>query len=432
MKKIVFPFVWLLLALPFAANAKATTGSVEDVLHAFAACNGEFFYSLKTNSESVSGVTKVKEGTRSASIVVESRRIKGKQSVRFTRPIDAYSLHLTGYFDEASAESPKEQFYYWGFFVAEKPADVRQRLGSHIKDVELLKVDGLGFVRLDMHDGQKWISIESPQQHSGTVPGRYIERVLLIEESDDPAFPGTRLSCSIQGPVSDIVLSDIRPDIPRSEYPRSLQSGGQDFDSAVLSQKVQDAAKKLSMNDLFRPKFRSASVKFMLVDNDNPKRPGKSEIVETFQVTNDGMIRKREIYSPNFFVDRLMLWNFVQLKAKMSTSEPYLTQEVKVTLPKTLEAGQILETETVAGPDYEQQINRSVCTVEGRIPANQVFRSLEGSAVRISCVDPVTTISRESRELVFLEDLGIFLERSSISKDYGRTSHEFTEFTYTR
>lgn len=428
MKQFVLFFSLGFLLFPSFANAQANFGnnSAAEVIRAFTACDGDFFSKLKSYKKQFTAFADIKDGEKISYIAVRNRRDEEAQSAKFSRPISVGSIRLLGYFDEATVLTPKEQYYNWGFYVADSPAKVRSRLEPLIKDAQRLKNDGTNFARLELHDGQKWVSMDSPTQFSGATPGKYVERVFLIEPSTDPAFPGTRLTCSIQGAISDIVLSDIRPDIPRSEYPVAPKSEVQTFDSVTLNPSLEDAAKKLAMDTRFRPKFSSLTVKSKLVYRDNSKLD--SDMVEIYQVTQDGLIQKREIYSPNFFVDRLFVWNLVQLIAKMSNSStPAITSEMKVVLPDELNPGTVLVSEVVMSLDQTKIIQHQVCTVRERIPANRIFKALDGEALKIDCLE---AISKNTKQHYFVEDIGIFLEAGAVTNGYGETSREYSEITY--
>lgn len=417
-------FVALILSNILISSAQGAT-PIEEVLQTFTACNGEFFYSIKNNKGSISKIAPLIENERNASFAVENRAVSGKNAARFSSSADVFGLHLLGYFDEVSSITPKEQYYYWGFFVAENPDEVRTRLTKYIKNYERLKKEEGTFSRLEMHDGKSWVAIESPQQFSGKTPGSYVERVFLIEKSDNDKFPGTRLSCSIQGPVTDIVIADARPDLPSKDYPIRPKYSGQDFDSIPLNSGVQKITNGLLKTNIFKPKFKTAALRYRII-NKGQKEPGNERsFIETYQVTEEGLIKKREIYSSSFFVDRLLLWNLVQLKSKLSTSEVSLTREIKVKLPTSLESGQLFETEVVSGEEYDERINRNVCTIGDRFAANEVHKLLTGSAIKVDCVN---SAAGTSSQLVYLDELGIFIRRSSINKEHIESLYEVLEF----
>lgn len=420
--------VWFfaLLLSPIVISCAHATTPMEEVLQSFTACNGDFFYSLKRNLASISKFAPTSEREKFASIVVENRRVEGKKSIKFTEPVEVFGLHLTGYYDAVSAITPKEQFYYWGFFFAENPTEVRAKLIKYIKDSERLKADGTAFSRLEMHDGNGWVNIDSPLQFSGKAPGSYIERVLIAEESTEETLPGTNLICSIQGPVSAIVLADIRPDLPAKDYPFRPKFSGLGFDSVPLVSSVQKRASELLKNKLFTPKFQSASLRVKTIHKGNPSADDNWELVYTFQVTKEGFIRRREIYSASFFIDRLMLGNLVQLKSKLSDSDVHLTNEIKVSLPKAINFGQVLETEVVSGEEYEESIHRDVCTVGEKYPAKDIYKLLSGKAFNIVCTDAV---DGTGSTLAFVEELGMFILRSSTDKNHAESIYEVVDFT---
>jgi hypothetical protein len=420
-------FTWLaalILSHIIISGAQGAT-PIEEALQTFTECNGEFFYSIKNNKGSISKIAPLTENEKSASFAVENRAISGKNAANFSNSVDVFGLHLLGYFDEVTSITPKEQYYYWGFFVAESPDVVRTRLENYIKNHERLRKEEGAFARLEMHDGKSWVAIESPQQFSGKTPGSYVERVFLIEKSDNDRFPGTRLSCSIQGPVTDIAIADSRPDLPSKDYPIRPKYSGMDFDSVPIEPKVQRIADTLLKNENLKPKFKSASLKYRISRKGTDA--GKSDyfLLETYQVTQNGLIKKREIYSPTFFVDRLLLWNLVQLKSKMSSSEVYLTREINVKTPESLSPGQALETEVVSGDESSKRIFKNVCTFGDKFQANEINKLLTGFARKVSCIN---LIEGTSEEYAFLDEMGLLIHRSGVGKNKSESVYELIDF----
>ena len=420
-------FTWLTALILFSIMISSAQGAtpIEDVLQKFTACNGEFFYSIKENKESISKIAPLTENTKSASFAVENRVVKGKDTSKFSSSIDVFGLHLLGYFDEVSSITPKEQYYYWGFLVAESPDEVRTRLESRIKNHKLLKNDGGAFVRLEMHDGKNWVTIESPKQFAGKIPGSYVERVLIIEKSSDKEFHGTRLTCSIQGPVTDIIIADARPDLPSGDYPIRPKFSGMDFDSVPVEPKVQQEVDKLLKIDRLKPKFKTVSLKYKVSRKGSHDSKDDYFVIETYQAMPNGLLKKREIYSSTFFVDRLLLWNLIQLKSKMSTSELYLTREINVKPPESLSPGATLETEVVSGDEFKPSILKKMCTFGDEYPANEINGLLTGTARKINCINP---IDGTNDEFSFLDDLGLAIRRSYIDKKKSESVYELIYF----
>jgi len=417
-------FVVLILSNIMISGAHGAT-PIEEVLQTFTACNGEFFYSIKNNKGSISKLSPLVENEKSASFSVENRAVSGKNVVNFSSSVDAFGLHFLGYFDEVTSITLKEQYYYWGFFVAESPDEVRSRLETYIKSHEQLKkVDG-AFSRLEMHDGKNWVSVESPQQFSGKTPGSYVERVFLIEKSDNDKFPGTRLSCSIQGPVTDIVIADARPDLPSKDYPIRPKFSGMDFDAVPVEPKVQQIADKLLKYDNLKPKFKSALLKYKVSRKGTDAGKNDYFLLETYQVTQNGLIKKREIYSNTFFVDRLLLWNLVQLKSKMPSSEVYLTREINVRMPESLNQGQTIETEVVSGDEYSKRILKNACTFGDKFKAGEINKLLTGFARKVNCTNP---IDGTSDEYAFLDEMGLLIRRSGIDENKSEMVFELVDF----
>jgi hypothetical protein len=269
------------------------------------------------------------------------------------------------------------------------------------------------------------VSVESPQQFSGKTPGSYVERVFLIEKSDNDKFPGTRLSCSIQGPVTDIVIADARPDLPSKDYPIRPKYSGMDFDAVPVEPKVQQIADKLLKSEILKPKFKTAALKYKVSRKEADSGKKDFFLIETYQVTQNGLIKKREIYSATFFVDRLLLWNLVQLKSKMSSSEVYLTREINVKTPESLSPGQTLETEVVSGDEFSKHILKNVCTFGDKYKASEINKLLTGFAHKVNCTNP---IDETSEEYAFVDEMGLLIHRSGIDKNKSESVYELVDF----
>lgn len=397
---------------------------IEEVLQTFTACNGEFFYSIKNNKDSISKISPITVNENAASFAVENRTTIAKNIAKFSSPVDVFGLHLNGYFDEIISTAPKKMYYYWGFFVADNPDVVRTRLENYIKNHERLKKEEGAIVRLEIHDGRNWVAIDSPQQFSGKTPGKYIERVLLIEKSDNERFPGTRLSCSIQGPVTDIVIADARPDLPSKDFPVLPKNSGMDFNSVPIESKVQQVVDTLLKYENLKPKFKWATLRYKVTRKSTVESNDDFYLLETFQVLQNGLIKMRETYSPTFFVDRLLLWNLVQLKSKMSDSEVSLTRKININTPVNLSPGHVLEAEVVFGDEFSKPMLKNVCTFGEIFQASEVNKLLTGFARKLSCIN---SIEDKTEEYAFLDEMGLLIERSVEVKNKYKSVYELID-----
>lgn len=188
---------------------------IDDLLTAHAACDGTEFAALARNADLLDGKVPVVRKGAVAAIPVPDRREKGKRTVRFRAPLPVLGITLTGYSDEYDAFGPELQFLFWGYLVKEDVGTVARALMPHARNSDRMKRDPEGnFVRLELFDGERWREVPDPLAYAG-IPGQFVERAYIIERSDDPAFPGTRVSCSLQGPVGKWpdVLSTVRPDL---------------------------------------------------------------------------------------------------------------------------------------------------------------------------------------------------------------------------
>ena len=196
-------------------SSAALAAPVDDLLSAHAACEGTEFAILARNAERFADKMPILRKDGVATIPVPDRREKGKRTVRFREGLPAFGVTLVGFSDEYDAFGPELQFLFWGFLVKEDVGTVARALTPHVRNSDRMKRDPEGnFVRLEVFDGDRWREVPDPLAYAG-IPGQFVERAYIIERSDDPAFPGTRVSCSLQGPVDKWpeVLPKARPDL---------------------------------------------------------------------------------------------------------------------------------------------------------------------------------------------------------------------------
>ncbi|WDZ78756.1 hypothetical protein PWG15_09800 [Ensifer adhaerens] len=132
--------------------------SAEKVLAALLACDAQFFKVLDAE----------KAVFNRADIVAHPYNLLDTGEPRtsvvtFSKPVEAYGLHLTGY---AQRAAPGKSDYAWGFYASEQSEDVERVLETARNDALAAKPRASAFV---------------------------------ITASDNPDFPGTRLGCRVAG-----------------------------------------------------------------------------------------------------------------------------------------------------------------------------------------------------------------------------------------
>ena len=204
-----------LIASLLLLSTTAIAAPGDELLAAHAACNGAEFAVLAQNADQLAVMMPLSKNGDVATIRVPDRREKGRRTVRFRASVPALGLTLVGFSDEYDAFGPELQFLFWGFLVKEDVATVARALMPHVPNSDRMARDPDGnFVRLELFDGERWREVPDPLAYAG-IPGQFVERAYIIERSKDPAFPGTRIACSLQGPVGKWpdVLPTARPDL---------------------------------------------------------------------------------------------------------------------------------------------------------------------------------------------------------------------------
>jgi hypothetical protein len=197
------------------SSAAGWAAPAEELLAAHAACDGSEFAVLAKHADQFADKMPILRKDVVATIPVPDRREKGQRTVRFRAGLPAFDVTVIGFSDEYDAYGPELQFLFWGFLAKEDVATVARALMPHVPNSDRMKRDSDGnFVRLEVFDGERWRDVPDPLAYAG-IPGQFVERAYIIERSKDPRFPGTRISCSLQGPVGKWadVLPTARPDL---------------------------------------------------------------------------------------------------------------------------------------------------------------------------------------------------------------------------
>lgn len=406
----------LLPSLSFASDKP-----LEETFAAFSRCDAQFFSALQSNAESWKAIAPLDHSHSATWIAVGNRASRTANSVTLKNSPTLAGLKLLSYFDESTDLGPLGHYLYWGFMVDGSPDQVTRQLSPLIADREQLRRDGPAYVRSEVKAGDRWLAVKTS---SGSAPGTSrLERVLLLEP-DGPQGAQTRVSCSLQGAIDGKLLADLRPDIPAAEYPRPAEVT--QFDDVAVPQAVLKSTESL----LLQPRFSTLSYTFES-QKDNGKR--LTPVTVRFE-SQGGLLRKTEIYSDKFSVNRLTLANLIQLKSKMNgvgDGRVLLTRSLESGVPvgwilgRTLKANYIME-EVPAKAGDEPSKSELNCKIGQRFPAKEVFASLVGDAIRLECTQGDYRTTR-----AFIEDLGVALELEAIS-DSTHQKNEITSLEFSR
>lgn len=395
--------------------AQAANAPLDDTFTAFARCDASFFGSLHSNAEawkayaplsSANGISWIAVGNR-AGLVDNTVALRGAPTLG--------GLKVDAYFDKASEMGDLGYYLYWGFIVDAPLETSLKQLLPLIEHPETVRATRGLHARSEVRVGDAW---RATYDQSGVASGkRLLERVLILESE----APGkTTVSCSLQGAVDATVLEQLRPDIPRADYPQPPATA-----------RIEDVPLPAGVRDgldvpLLAPRFTSLSYSYVSTRDGKPDSLPPTVVEMTVA---DGLVNRTEIYSPRFRVQRQMKAALFQLKSLMSGGDGrvLLTQSFKLDLPKAWEPGATISAKAVMTHvparrgDEPSEVTVS-CRIGERYPASRVFASLQGDAIALDCSD------EKSRSIrAFLEDLGIAvtLEGSSGKSQYANTISDF-------
>jgi hypothetical protein len=370
----------------------------------FTACDARFFQALKQNTAAWEFVAPLEDLGNYSRI-----KVRDGDHVDFTVPPKVAGLELLSFFDKMSDLDRLGLYYYWGFTVSGKMEDVVKKFKPLVFNRARLRRDGAEYVRTEVKvplAGTRWLPLKTS---SNTPVGEVnVERVFIIEQDEDNENI-TRVSCSLQGGVNADILREIRPDIAPKDYPVSL--------SATLFDDVQTPGNvnRIVRDSQWKPGFKKLSYTF-IPKSSGSARTKKPKTITINMEALDNLVQVREIYSPFFHVQRLMLAGpgQIQLKGRINnTGRVFLTTDIKTSFPVMLKKDEKLSVVTKtkeqppmrAGGDEEMQFSR-LCTIIEAFDAKEVFPMLTGRAYRMSC----TFNDKEVGDIGYIEDLGISIE----------------------
>jgi hypothetical protein len=215
----------------------------------------------------------------------------------------------------------------------------------------------------------------------------------------------------LQGGVDGAVLTDERPDINPQDYPAQLSETFFD-DTAVPTNVIKSLDAARSGKSLWTPKFK----KLRYTTKTRTPKKKDWEMTTEIEAQPNGLLRVREIYSPIFNVQRLMLGGLVNLKSRMnefSDGRVYLVNKLALDLPTELHPGTVISSEAEAEDQPRktgEKVQRSAwkCEVKNRVDASSIFPSLTGKAARMDC--QFSGASNSITTGAYIEDLGLMVE----------------------
>jgi hypothetical protein len=271
------------------------------------------------------------------------------------------------------------------------------------------------FVTVNCETNRYRISVGYDFTADGAVTDNMIARddaETPIDSTDDYEVAIKAVACG--NPVAPETYTGIGGETLRAKSPLVSSL---DIDSVPAPSAVVASARALSAILPARSSFKSARIVETITS-----RTSTSHIAVVLQPTTQGVTRVREIYSPDFFVDRDML-GLVQLKSKMNSARMenrgvYVTQALTVESNDWREGGEIsyaAKAVNVPGEGKLQE-NGMKCQIRQRVDASVVNEELAGQAWLLEC----TKAHGESLKGYYIETLGYFLITREETRDFGR------------
>lgn len=252
-----------------------------------------------------------------------------------------------------------------------------------------------------------------------TPDGAVTDNMIARDDTEMPIDPADDYEAAIKAvacgkPVDPDTYSGIGGETLRAKAPLADDP---DIDGVPVPATVVTSAQKFYSILPARPSFKSARI----VETMKSTKLATRQTEITIRPSTDGVVRVREIYSPDFFVDRDML-GLVQLKSKMN-SQRSETRSVHVTQALTVkgdawkegaEVSFVTEGRNVPGPDKTQKWGMT-CEIGRSVDATVVNGGLTGQAWPLDC----KRLNGDSVKGYYVEALGDFVTTREESKDFG-------------
>ena len=432
MRKLVNSLLVVSLSL-YGGNALSQEQSASSTFEQFSSCDASFFKSLNQNSKMWADQVPLKKVNGVARIDVPNRLSSSNSSVKFKRPVIINGVGFQSYYDEYIDLGSLGKIYNWGFEVDVSIDEAASKLMPLIYDSERLTLSDGHYARTEVKVlNSPWVKLK---MNSGVAAGlSRTERAFFIERDDEKKI--TRITCSIQGGVTPAILKEVRPDIEPKDYP--IQISENLFEETQIPAEVMTVVNQLDVaNSVWKPKFKTLTYSYL---SSNPKKPSQYDdepVTVQARALPNGLIQVKEIYNPQFTVDRLLIADMIQLKSRLnglSDGRVYLTTHLSASLPKTLSAGQKIQAswrgESVpksVEDDINSNVNPLNCELGTQISANTIHPELKGYATKITCNDQ----KGDAQESYFLNDYGMSI-LSRVQSKNETTVYQYTQFLVDR
>lgn len=405
-----------LTALPAAAQM------AEPTMQAFTGCTSRFFQVLAQDAAARQALPAMEQQGELAWIKVKDRKTAPDNLVSFATPVTVGGMKLLAYFDEVSDLEELGRYYYWGFVVDGPVEEVIGKLRPLVQDAQRLRGSGSDYARTEVRIGKsQWLKINTG---AGSIPQANSTERAFIVESMEGNKGATRVSCSLQGAVSAELLKTERPDLGPADLPPAPPEPEEIAMPAANVLSTIDAA--APAGSVWRPRFRAIK----MIAAYQGARPFKMGI-EMKQV--DGLLRVREQYTSESFVDRLSFAGLQQLgfriylNRRATGKAPYLIEELTMALPAQLEPGETLSFSS-KGRDANDRnkpadLFSRTCKIGTTMAASDIHPSLSGQASILEC----KTSAGFKDRYAFLQDLGVAVLISS-----GNDQISYPQFEVTR
>jgi hypothetical protein len=184
-----------------------------NVLKAIGNCDATLPLTLKQFVTQLEPQIPVVIKTNGASFSVADRATPGRSSAATASQTQVFGLPVSGFFDEATIIGGNTEKVSWGFYSPESITAVSATLGTRIPTYKQVRQDvGGAMLRMDIYEGRNWRRT-TRFDYFRNQPKIAGERVFAIDASRDPAFPGTRVSCTVRGTQLKDLLPVLRPDL---------------------------------------------------------------------------------------------------------------------------------------------------------------------------------------------------------------------------
>ena len=188
-------------------------GPFENTIKALASCDASFAATLRQFADKLQPAFVVTVKGPVASIDVPDRRTPGRDRIAAAGAAQAYGQTLSGYYDENLEINGQVQKISWGFYSPATPEQLVQALGLAIPNFKRTSRELNGnYTRMEIFERGGWHRTMRFDYYRGqaNVLG---ERTLVIEPSRDPAFPGSRIGCSVRGTQVAQFQDELRPEV---------------------------------------------------------------------------------------------------------------------------------------------------------------------------------------------------------------------------